>query len=524
MNLPADSNSSSNHLAQVFGALHFAAEYHKDQKRKSNGEPYINHLIRVVQILSRDGHIEDPVTLCAAALHDVIEDTRATAKDIRIVFEAPVEQLVLELSDDKSLSKDERKQLVLDTIAAKDPRAQIIKIADLISNLETLPPDWHPDRHQGYIDWANQVVSGMSIDIPIELQRSFTNARNRAQENLNLSRMLGYSHKVLRFPDRDPSPSLLLRIYQHLISEYEEYSVYWFIQEGPDGNPYKDQHTICFVPKGKNVLLDHEDLQREVHLLLEPMIRIRRDILQFDSVSSMYEHLGPEPVRLDDQISIEDFFVEDDLDIDLDKMHGLPPDEAPTIVNHLKTLAPERVIFLDHDGVICLTQHWGTRRPGDIDSSVTDVPILQRFDNFDLKAVEVLNEIIRETQAEIVVISSWAQHATLSEMQELYREYSVEKVPIAILPMHEESAYKQWYRSVRVPAPRMNDTHHQRSFDILHFLDQVPSVRQWVAVDDSDLQPHKDFWVKNFVRITDLTTGITGAGIKEKILSYFTDE
>lgn len=81
-----------------------------------------------------------------------------------------------------------------------------------------------------------------------------------------------------------------------------------------------------------------------------------------------------------------------------------------------------KVIFLDHDGVICLFDNWGTRLKKQkewggrkLSMSMSQIPLEYRFDNFDTKAVEVLNEILEETGAEIVVSSDWKRWEPLKK-------------------------------------------------------------------------------------------------------------
>ena len=82
-----------------------------------------------------------------------------------------------------------------------------------------------------------------------------------------------------------------------------------------------------------------------------------------------------------------------------------------------------KVIFLDHDGVICLSSEWGGRfkkqeKWGGRKLSMTplEMPLKYRFDNFNQKAVKVLNEILEETGAELVTSSDWKRWANLEEM------------------------------------------------------------------------------------------------------------
>lgn len=96
----------------ILKALRFAAEKHNDQRRRdSKSSPYINHPIQVAETLWRVGDVRDTALLVAAILHDTIEDTDVTPDEIRREFGEEVLELVLEVTDDKSLPKEVRKQL-----------------------------------------------------------------------------------------------------------------------------------------------------------------------------------------------------------------------------------------------------------------------------------------------------------------------------------------------------------------------------------------------------------------------------
>ena len=142
-------------------AASFAAQRHRDQRRKDAGAtPYINHPLEVAKILSQAG-VEDPDVLVAALLHDTIEDTETSVTDITERFGERVGQFVLEVTDDKSLPKAERKRLQVQNGRKKSDGAKVIKIADKIANLQDLvrsPPDWTPERIHAYRLWANEVV------------------------------------------------------------------------------------------------------------------------------------------------------------------------------------------------------------------------------------------------------------------------------------------------------------------------------------------------------------------------------
>ena len=81
-----------------------------------------------------------------------------------------------------------------------------------------------------------------------------------------------------------------------------------------------------------------------------------------------------------------------------------------------------KVIFLDHDGVICLSSEWGGRfkkqnkwKGRKLSMTTLEMPIEYRFDNFNQKAIKTLNEILEETGAEIVVSSEWKKYSTRNE-------------------------------------------------------------------------------------------------------------
>jgi guanosine-3',5'-bis(diphosphate) 3'-pyrophosphohydrolase len=147
-------------------ALQYAAQCHADQRRKSNRHaPYINHPIGVVLELWQTGGVRDPGTLVAALLHDTIEDTAAKPIEIREQFGEEVLDLVLEVTDDKSLPKTERKRLQVVNASRKSPRARQIKLADKINNISEIahepPTDWSLLRRREYLDWTEQVINGL---------------------------------------------------------------------------------------------------------------------------------------------------------------------------------------------------------------------------------------------------------------------------------------------------------------------------------------------------------------------------
>ena len=154
-----------NAYSSLLDALEYAAEMHRDQRRKgAEASPYINHPIKVARILATVGGVTDLPTLMAAVLHDTIEDTRTEHSDLVERFGTEVADLVAEVSDDKGLLKHERKQKQVEHAPHLSERARMIKIADKICNVtdiaEKPPAHWDVERRRAYFDWAAAVVDG----------------------------------------------------------------------------------------------------------------------------------------------------------------------------------------------------------------------------------------------------------------------------------------------------------------------------------------------------------------------------
>lgn len=155
----------------VIKAVAFAAERHKHQMRKGVGRiPYINHPIKVAEILSNCGE-DDEDLIVAALLHDVIEDTTSNETEIKALSRIILENFgeivlltVLEVSDNKTLPVDERKRLQVIHTPTLSDRAKKLKIADKISNILDIkidpPENWSVNRKLAYLDWAGKVVDG----------------------------------------------------------------------------------------------------------------------------------------------------------------------------------------------------------------------------------------------------------------------------------------------------------------------------------------------------------------------------
>lgn len=153
-------------LSVFLKAMKFSAEKHRDQRRKDEQEsPYINHPIEVANVLWTIGDVYDTTTIVAALLHDTIEDTNTTPEEIRSNFGEDVLALVLEVSDDKNLPKQERKRKQIDKAPSLSFGAKQLKLADKICNVGDIanfpPKNWSWQRRVDYLEWADSVIAGL---------------------------------------------------------------------------------------------------------------------------------------------------------------------------------------------------------------------------------------------------------------------------------------------------------------------------------------------------------------------------
>jgi len=180
------------------------------------------------------------------------------------------------------------------------------------------------------------------------------------------------------------------------------------------------------------------------------------------------------------------------------------------------------IIFLDHDGVVCLSTEWGGRFKKQKEwnrlfpeqsviytNDFGKMDVEYRFDNFNKKAIDVLNTILVLTDADLVISSDWRYDCTLLEMQDLFEKYGVLKGPIDYTP----NLTVEDFQELEI---KKGGYEEERAFEIKKWLTLNPSVNKWVAVDDLNMTPYLD----NFVHTVRMNEGIKQSGIKEKIILY----
>jgi (p)ppGpp synthase/HD superfamily hydrolase len=124
----------------VGNAATFALRFHGDQKRPT-GAPYVEHLLEALEVLVRGAGISDPDVLCAAVLHDVVEDTSCTIAGVRAAFGDRVAELVGWVTIPEAgegTDKKAVKEAYLKRLADAPDDAILVKLADRASNVQTL--------------------------------------------------------------------------------------------------------------------------------------------------------------------------------------------------------------------------------------------------------------------------------------------------------------------------------------------------------------------------------------------------
>ena len=156
----------------IIKAATFAADKHRNQRRKGAGNmPYINHPLGVANYITSLGGVTDANIICAALLHDTVEDTDTTYDELVHEFGPKIASIVAEVTDDKSLPKVERKKLQVMNAPHKSYEAKVIKLADKLHNLTDLltNPVWGPEITRGYFIWSFKVVEGLrGTNTPLE--------------------------------------------------------------------------------------------------------------------------------------------------------------------------------------------------------------------------------------------------------------------------------------------------------------------------------------------------------------------
>lgn len=172
-------------LVKLARAADYAARQHAGQQRKGvKAEPYINHLAEVTLLLAEATGGTDVILLLGGLLHDTVEDTDAEPADLVRLFGQEVADLVVDVTDDKSLPKEKRKRLQVEHAPHLSPRGKLLKIADKTSNLRGIvhspPQGWSAERLREYVQWAEEVVRscrGLNAALEAKFDEAYAEAK-----------------------------------------------------------------------------------------------------------------------------------------------------------------------------------------------------------------------------------------------------------------------------------------------------------------------------------------------------------
>lgn len=122
-------------------AISFASLAHSNQKRKGSNTPYVLHPLEAGIIVSQIKYDED--LICAAILHDTVEDAKVGYEALKIIFNERITELVKAQSEDKLKSWQERKQHTIDYLnSVEDEDIKIVALGDKLSNMRAINRDY----------------------------------------------------------------------------------------------------------------------------------------------------------------------------------------------------------------------------------------------------------------------------------------------------------------------------------------------------------------------------------------------
>lgn len=159
----------------ILRATILAERAHRGTGRKSDGAPYITHPLRVAKIVAEhyaDSQVDvtESDVVCAALLHDTLEDTSVTYEELVDQFGTTVADIVRQVTNPKT-DKVSVKRWQVDHAPELSPAACLVKLADKYDNLSDhlRSPIWDLERTQGYMLHAREVCRGMkSVCPPLE--------------------------------------------------------------------------------------------------------------------------------------------------------------------------------------------------------------------------------------------------------------------------------------------------------------------------------------------------------------------
>lgn len=154
-------------LNRLDTAYRFAAGRHAGQTRPA-GEPYVQHLLEVVQVLALGAGENDDNLLIAALLHDVVEDTATSLDEVATLFGPRVAELVGWVTQPSGSGTDraEARRTYLRHLRDAPTAAVMVKLADRLSNVQRLDTHPRPDRQRAYYRETCEHILPLTSGLP----------------------------------------------------------------------------------------------------------------------------------------------------------------------------------------------------------------------------------------------------------------------------------------------------------------------------------------------------------------------
>jgi len=166
----------------VHEAIEMARTRHAGQLRKE-GAPFLAHPLRVALLLAEVGGIHDAAMLCAALLHDILEDTDTTADEIHARFGSKVADLVRSMTLPplrEGQSKGERDRAHFEGLAWEGRDPQILRSADRLDNIRSLGKTMPPERKEEYLRDTRNGLLPLTLATNTALYHALAEALERA--------------------------------------------------------------------------------------------------------------------------------------------------------------------------------------------------------------------------------------------------------------------------------------------------------------------------------------------------------
>jgi GTP diphosphokinase / guanosine-3',5'-bis(diphosphate) 3'-diphosphatase len=156
-------NGSYQQIDRLAKATVFACRLHANDTRDDGTTPYAVHPVRVMEYMRRIAGEKDENVLCAALLHDTIEDCAINYDDVAREFGEDVANLVAELTNDNRLPKPERRAAMIEHLPQLTARAKRIKLADRLDNvLDLLRGSGTDEKRLRYLDETERILDALA--------------------------------------------------------------------------------------------------------------------------------------------------------------------------------------------------------------------------------------------------------------------------------------------------------------------------------------------------------------------------